>query len=149
MSDQPTPTFKYSLQGIELREVQIHAAPAQDEVASGLNFTVNLENLVNEEGGQIVVVVIVNVATQRANYTLGKLVTAVVFSIADLKALIHKDGGTGVGVPVDLLATLNGIAISTARGVMFGAFRGTLLHAALLPLMDVKAFMPELPLSST
>lgn len=145
MSDTKPP-YKYSLNLVQLNESHIHPVPSHDEAASGLNFTVNLENAVHEENGWVMCTVTVSIVTQRSATPLGKLSATLSFALADFNTLVYKnDQGIAV-IPPDLLATLNGIAISTTRGIMFGVFKGTPLHGALLPLMDVKAFAPELPL---
>ncbi len=147
MSDPVTPPYRYSLQSIEVREAHVFPVPAMDEAASGLNFNVNLENLVNEEQGWILCAVTVNIATVRSAVALGKLTAVISFQVADIATVLQKSDQGVVVVPSDLHATLNGIAISTTRGIMFGMFKGTQLHGAYLPLMDIKAFMPELPLA--
>lgn len=145
MSDTKPP-YRYAINRIELRESHIHPVPAQDEVASGMNFNVNLENAVHEESGSVLCIVTVLIQTQKSAVAVGKLSALVSFSIEDYNTLIQKnDQGLAV-IPPELLATLNGIAISTTRGIMFGVFKGTPLHGAVLPLLDVKAFAPELPL---
>jgi hypothetical protein len=101
---------------------------------------------VHEQNGWVLCNVSVTIVTQKSAVPIGKLSATVSFSLADFQTLVYKnDQGIAV-IPPDLLATLNGIAISTTRGIMFGVFKGTPLHGALLPLMDVKAFAPELPL---
>lgn len=145
MSDTKPP-YRYSLNLLQLNESHIHPVPPQEEAASGLNFSVNLENAVHEQNGWVMCNVTVNIVTQKSAVPVGKLSATVSFLLADFNTLVHKnDQGIAV-IPPDLLATLNGIAISTTRGIMFGVFKGTPLHGALLPLMDVKAFAPELPL---
>lgn len=144
MSDSKPP-YRYSLDGIELIESHVKAPATAEEAASGVNFNVNLENSVHEEHGWILCKVTVLVATQRSMLQVGKLVVMVAFKLADYATFIKTEGGQAI-IPEDLLATLNGISISTTRGVMFGVFKGSPLHSALLPLMDVKAFAPELPL---
>lgn len=39
-------------------------------------------------------------------------------------------------LPKKAFDTLNDIAISTVRGLMFSSFRGTFLHNAILPIVD-------------
>ncbi len=51
-------------------------------------------------------------------------------------------GGTYTGSSGMVLRMCTG----NTRGVMFGVFKDSTMHSALLPLMDVKAFAPELPL---
>ena len=131
---------------IELQESHIHPVPPPEEAASGLNFSVNLENAAHEENGWVLCRVAVHISTQKSAVPVGKLCAALSFSVADHGTLFHKNDQGLTVIPPDLLATLNGIAISTTRGIMFGVFKGTPLHGAILPLMDVKAFAPELPL---
>lgn len=145
MSDGTKPPYRFSLQNIELHESHVQPPASAEEAASGVNFNVNLENSVHEEHGWVLCKVTVVVATQRSMLQVGRLAVMVAFKLADYAALIKTESGKAV-IPEDLLATLNGIAISTTRGIMFGVFKGTPLHGALLPLMDVKAFAPELPL---
>jgi len=47
-----------------------------------------------------------------------------------------------------LVTTLLGISASTLRGLMFGAFKGTFLQGAILPVIDIMALQPELMPSS-
>lgn len=144
--EQPKPPYRYSLKSIELREVHINQMPVEEEAASGLNFNVNLENLVNEENGFILSQVMVTIATQRSAVQVGKITTALTYFLAEHKSFLEKNDQGMVSIPPDLLAILNGIAISTTRGMMFDMFKGTPLHGAILPLLDVKSFAPELPL---
>lgn len=147
MSEPVKPPYRYGLHAIELRESHVHQVPPPDETASGLNFNINLENMVHDELGLVLCQVTVNVATQRSALPVGKLMTVIGFTIADYAAVVQKNEQGIPVIPSDLQAILNGVAISTTRGIMFGVFKGTPLHGALLPLMDVKAFAPELPLS--
>lgn len=146
MSDGTKPPYRFSLQGIELLESHILPVPPPEEAASGLNFNVNLENMVHDQNEWILCKVTVTVATQRSMQQVGRLSTMTVFKLADYQAVMEKAENGQPTIPPELQATLNGIAISTTRGIMFGVFKGTPLHGALLPLMDAKAFAPELPL---
>jgi formate-dependent nitrite reductase membrane component NrfD len=44
---------------------------------------------------------------------------------------------------IETLNTLLGISVSTLRGLMYGAFKGTFLNNALLPLVDIAQIQPE------
>ena len=46
-------------------------------------------------------------------------------------------------LPDGLADILNSVALSTARGIMFSEFKGTLLHHAFLPIVDVKSLNRE------
>lgn len=140
------PPYKYSLNLVQLNESHVHPVPPPEEAASGLNFSVNLENAVHEENGWVLCGVTVNIVTQKSAVPVGKLSATLSFAVADFNNLVYKNDQGMAVIPPDLQATLNGIAISTTRGIMFGVFKGTPLHGAILPLMDVKAFAPELPL---
>ena len=66
---------------------------------------------------------------------LGNLTLSCVFEVENLPIIIpHKPSAAELGFK------LNQVTISTARGVMFGLFRGTILHNAILPIVDAKAF---------
>ncbi|MDD2385737.1 MAG: hypothetical protein PHP52_03030 [Bacteroidales bacterium] len=65
-----------------------------------------------------------------------------IFKIEDL--VNYCDSKTKkVNLPDTIVTTLNSIAISTCRGVMASHFQGTMLHNAILPLLDPKSFSHE------
>lgn len=62
------------------------------------------------------------------------------FELPAFASVITKDKSGAYVIPADLQLSLNGISISTSRGLLFSAFRGTLLHNAILPLVDPQQF---------
>ena len=66
--------------------------------------------------------------------TCGHLSMRCVFSIENLAEIVKHDDSVKA-----LSLKLNQITLSTARGLLFGLFRGTILHQAILPLVDVSA----------
>jgi hypothetical protein len=43
-------------------------------------------------------------------------------------------------LPSGIIDLLNSVSVSTVRGMMFSAFKGTFLHNAVLPVIDPKTF---------
>lgn len=66
---------------------------------------------------------------------LGNLSLLCTYEVENLNNIVlHKPSAT------ELVIEFNQVTISTARGVIFGLFRGTALHHAILPIVDAKAF---------
>lgn len=142
----PNSPYKYGLAFVELNEAHIQAIPTQGGSIPGFNFTIKVENGVDPEKSYVLSRVTVHVMPQKSETILGKLTATIGYSVSDFATVAKKDEQGQVNVPAELLATLNGIAISTTRGILFGVLKGTPLHGAYLPLVDVKNMAPELPL---
>lgn len=74
----------------------------------------------------------------------GSLTSLFWYSIEDFDAVIKKNKSGKSDIPEGLKVTLNSISISTARGMLFSAFRGTALHDAILPVIDPKVYITDL-----
>lgn len=80
---------------------------------------------------------------------LGQFSALFHFGVDDLEKHINGKELNQIEIPQPLLSALLGISASTLRGLMFGAFKGTFLHNAILPLVDIAAVQPELaPMSN-
>jgi len=66
------------------------------------------------------------------------------FGVDDLSHVVIGNAPNQIEIPAPLLRSLLSISVSTLRGLMFGAFKGTYLHGAILPLIDVGALQHEL-----
>lgn len=103
-------------------------------------FTINIDHLLNVEQNLIVIKPIVDVFIDESGEILANLSASLIFEIENLSNYVFEKE---VKLPSDIIIALNSISISTVRGIMFSAFKGTYLHNAILPVVDPKAFLPN------
>lgn len=131
-------TFQFK--GVELLESFIEHPQKQIPEKITYHFNLNVEYRINLDKKFVFVVTTINVSDQEDKDTLfGYITTSCNFEIQNLEDFVQKDKKK-VDFPDDIFHTLNSIAISTTRGVMFSQFKGTFLHNAYLPLIDPKSF---------
>lgn len=123
---------EFQIQGIEL--IQSSFKLSEQRGANDVfRFNINLEHLFNGDKDVLIVKTEINILDDSSTEVVGNIKTQVAFNIKNL-AKYFKDNKPNL--PEALVSTLNSISISTTRGMMFSAFRGTFLHNAILPLID-------------
>ncbi|RZJ92146.1 MAG: hypothetical protein EOO20_02805 [Chryseobacterium sp.] len=58
------------------------------------------------------------------------------FNVSAFESEIKRGRDGHYQIPADLQIQMNDIAVNTARGLMYSQFKGTLLHTAILPVID-------------
>ena len=69
---------------------------------------------------------------------MGKYSASYSFRVKELKKFMTED--KKFNLSDSFILTINSVAISTTRGLMFSSFKGTFLHEAILPLIDPNQF---------
>lgn len=138
--EKPTP-LKHQIRGIELLDASLNAPKEALAPDTTFHFNINLEHRVNTEKEIIQVICTTGVYNEAKDRLLGQMRTGCMFWIENLAAYVDPQT-KATSLPNNFVKTLNSIAISTARGVMFSTFRGTFLHNAVLPLIDPASFTP-------
>jgi hypothetical protein len=123
---------EFQIQGIELVESSFKFSE-QRGGNDVFRFNINLEHLFNGDKDVLIVKTEINILDESSTEVVGNIKTHVAFNILNL-AKYFKDNKPNL--PEVFVSTLNSISISTTRGMMFSAFRGTFLHNAILPLID-------------
>jgi hypothetical protein len=125
----------FQIRGVELNECSILAsAYPQPEI---FNFEARVEPKLDKENRLIVNVVTIRI--YRENKTpVGTISCACLFSVTNFDEMVTYSKDNIGAIDPEFNRTLASISISTARGVLHGCVRGTLLHNAVLPLIDVK-----------
>lgn len=111
-------------------------APTQQFEVNGFNFELQLQMKLETIQKFIMVFVDVTVNTQESKETIGRYTACFTFNATNFDEILIKNGQNKLELPKSTIDTLNNISISTVRGLMFGAFRGTFLHNAILPVVD-------------
>lgn len=140
--------FSFGLRGIEIINFVIKS-PAERRNLTGFTFDMRFRTDANIKESIVGVFVDVLIKDQEINDQVGQYSAVFHFNVDDLDKIVLGNELNQVEIPQPLLSTLFGISTSTLRGLMFSAFKGTFLHGAILPLIDIGALQPELtPLSS-
>lgn len=139
--------FAFSLKGIEIVN-SIIQAPTEPRHLTTFGFDIQFKVTPNTKENLVIIFVDLKVKDQEQNDQLGQFSALFHFGVDDLEKIVTTKALHQVEVPQPLLSTLVGISASTLRGLMFGAFRGTFLHNAILPLVDIGSLQPELALSN-
>lgn len=120
--------IKYNIVGIEIQEFYLSAKLNEDP--NELNFSTEIRQEYNVSANNIITTISVVVNADKVS--VGKIALACIYSVENL-AIISDN----ISLKESFSALINQITIATARGVMFGMFRGTVLHNAILPIVDI------------
>lgn len=132
-----TKEIGFLLKGIELLESHLNEPHTTVEADSTFKFNINIEHKIDPSKNILIVVTAVNIFIEKEKDIVGSIKTSVIYEIANLLDFLTDKG---FELPQDLVTTLNSIALSTSRGMMFSQFRGTFLHNTFLPILDPKSF---------
>ena len=135
----------FGLKGIEIINSVIKAPPESREIST-FNFDIQFKSIPNLKDN--VVNILMDVIVKEKADQLGQFSAVFHYEVDDLEKLMTGRERNQVEIPQPLLTTLLGISASTLRGLMFASFKGTFLHNAILPLIDIATLQPELPVSS-
>ena len=120
---------KYQLKQIELNNFTL-IPPS--EMPQEFEFDVQIKQRIQAKENLVVVSITLGIKNPQ-DIALGNVSLLCVFEVENLEELVKNKNSIK-----DLGLVLNTITIATARGVMFGLFRGTFLHNAILPIVDVQ-----------
>lgn len=126
------------IKAIELLDISIVFPKELDVPPTDFNFNIEVENRIEPSKELIFSFVNVKISDKSEAVSIGSITVSSVYQIRDFKKLIEVKEDGQLDIPKELLEMVNSIAISTTRGVMFSHFKGTLLHSAILPLVDIK-----------
>lgn len=136
----PENTFTYRIGGMDLLSCNM-AEPAPGFAPDHkMNFNVQLKHQIMDQESAIGVICIVKTTHDESGQELASFSGRMVFQVDGLAQHTKKDDNGQIGLPKSLINTLNGVAISTMRGVMWSTFKGTYLHRAVLPVVNPEGF---------
>jgi hypothetical protein len=129
-------TIDYRLKGIELLNFSINAPnfPLPDKQV--FQFDINIEYKINEKDCLLIVVVSISIKNQNKDAEYGKVRVSCIYELKYLSRFFDLENHS-LSIPEDFRNALNVISISTTRGVMFTLFKGTFLHNAILPILNL------------
>ena len=135
--------ISFKINAIELISQSVSAAPTNEIDIDELNYNIGIEIQYDEVIGHIKITPTISVCSKDDTCEFGKLSIDCIYEIFDFKEAIKHDKVNGPILPMPFIHTLISIALSTSRGIMFSAFRGTFLQKSILPIVDPTAFVPN------
>jgi hypothetical protein len=142
MSLKKEKKIEFQLVNIEILESEIKKP--RESLPNNLifSFDIALEQRFSVEKELIFVVCDITIFPQGdPEQKLGKYRSSCNFKVANLKQYITE--GKKVNIPEEFIVTINSVALSTTRGLMFSLFKGTFLQGAILPLLDPGQYKKE------
>ncbi len=139
----------FGLKGIEIVN-SIIKTPEDPRQLSVFAFDIQFKTNASLKENVVSVFVDVKVKDHEKSDQIGQFSALFHYGVDDLEKNINGKELNHVEIPQPLLSTLLGISTSTLRGLMFGAFKGTFMHNAILPIIDISGLQVELtPVGST
>lgn len=135
-------TFKIVV--IEIIESILNQPPAPFLDGHMFQFDISLEQRIISKENAIIVICTIGILNDNRDQQLSRVKSSVIFEVVDLENYTDKKSGE-VNLPEEFRVSLNSIAISTSRGIMFSFLRGTYLHNAILPIVNPSAFKLNVP----
>lgn len=129
----------FQIVNIEVLETKMDSSALPHNFVPDFRFEIQLENKAELEDEVLFVIVKIEILNADLSLRLGKMVVSCAFEIQGLLSL-YDDAAGKLNLPEGLQVSLNSVAISTTRGIMFSQFKGTFLHRAFLPVVDPKQF---------
>lgn len=140
--------ISFGMKGIEIINSVIKT-PAERREFPVFAFDIQFKTNANPKDNVVTIYADVIIREHEKADQLGQFSALFHFGVDDLGKLAINRELNQVEIPQALISTFIGISASTLRGLMFGAFKGTFLHGAILPLVDIAALQPELaPISN-
>jgi hypothetical protein len=124
------------IRNIAINEFALVAPQGKVEGTENFNFEVNFAYNVNVEQSMVNVLSTVSVATGDKKTILARIQTVCGF-VVNKPEFSSQDADGKITIEQNLAQDLNAIALSTTRGVLFANLKGTYLHNAVLPVIDM------------
>lgn len=142
------PEEKNDLMSFQLRAIELHerslAKPASGFTVTNFHFNIHIESNVDDTQKIVLVLTKVKIFADDQTTELGSLTSACIFSLGNFDEAVKRQPSDSFELPEELSEILNGVALSTTRGILFSEFKGTLLHHAFLPIIDIKLLKTQM-----
>ena len=127
--------------GLQFRRIEILNSSINfiaSDNSSIFSFDINLQHQIDYPNKNIFVIVSVNIKTEDFKNIIGTAVVSCIFNLSNFEEVIKADTLGKFQIPKPLTESLSSISIATVRGIMFALFKGTFLHNAILPIVDLE-----------
>lgn len=134
--------IQYKINGIDLIEKHLNRFDNLPPTAE-YNFQISSQTIFAKEPLPLIVIFTSIELNMIGNPDLlAKFLIAVGFQVLNPEVIFKDSPETKIVWPPEVENFFKSIAISTARGILFSELRGTPLHNAILPVIDMTTFKP-------
>ncbi len=140
-SKLPKP-LAFRIKTIEILESNIHRSNVSIEGTTVYQYDISLEQRISLKECLINVTCGIEIWTDKRDQQLANLKSGFIYTVENLESYWDKKTGKP-DLPEDFRVSLNSVAISTSRGIMYSFLKGTYLHGAILPVVNPYAFKIE------
>lgn len=130
-----------NLVAIELLESSVILPPDKIEEEIKFHFNISIENKAESDRKVVISTVFIEI-TNNESVKVGSIKVNCIYKIINFEDLIKPNEEGKVSFNPKLIDVLHSLSISTTRGIMFGVFKGTFLHGAILPIIDPAHLRP-------
>lgn len=145
MSEQiasPIPQVSFIIKDIQIASKSLNVPRLKEgQELPEFAFKIQVEIGLNDKAKNSVHVVSVEIAPRdNQDEIWANISVACVFEIYNWEEIIERND-LNLKLRDDVAELLNMISIGTLRGILFSEMRGTVLHNAILPVLDIKSFV--------
>lgn len=134
-------SIEYQIKGIEILEFNITEQSEKHGTNITYGFGFRLDHTLDIENKTITVICSLKISDDADKVQFGSLKASCLFEIAEFETYV-KSAPINVIFPEHFLHSINAITLSTIRGIAFSHFKGTFLHHAILPIIDITTLEP-------
>lgn len=138
------------LHPIELRIVNIDATDfklsvledaEKDKIKTeDITFEFNLHYSLNEEAKTMTIESLTKIFSDKSkSLNLGEMKSVAIFEIPNIEKVLNDEKK----LPMDLIATLMGVLLSTTRGFLILKSKGTILQGSIIPVINPSEFFNQ------
>jgi len=131
-------TFGIKLRGIELLNVSLIRPEHTSKNLSTFLYNVRIVQDIDKNKKLVFIIVHVDIHSTEEKKDVGSLSVSHIYELANFEEVVTILDEHNFKLSESVNDILNSISISTTRGVMFSTFKGTLLHNAILPIVNPK-----------
>jgi hypothetical protein len=134
-----TKTYSIRFKQIDLLNTSLESPPDEEiENIGNLKYKFNylVDIRLQSRENSAAVFTSLTILTE-ADKKLAFIKTVCVFEIPEFQDIFKKTDDNVYQMPIDLEIILKNTSLSTTRGIMFSELRGTYLHNAILPIVDL------------
>ncbi|MBK6978367.1 MAG: hypothetical protein IPH28_15755 [Cytophagaceae bacterium] len=133
--------IEYQIKGIEILEFSVteQKDKLNADLTYGFGFT--LDHSLDIETKTISVTCSLKISDAAASIQFASLKAACIYELTDFLSYV-KTAPVKISFPESFLQSINSVTLSTIRGIAFSYFKGTFLHNAILPIIDVSELQP-------
>ena len=138
--------YEIKFVGIELlsKAISDPPDPLKQTAYFSFNFLVDIKlDPPNKNAGVLTTVDILYIKESGEKNNAANFKILCVFELPDFDAVFTKTDNNKYDIPIDMEILLKSAGLSTIRGIIYSEVRGTYLHAAILPLIDINELVRD------